>query len=558
MAQGNYEGISIRAAMEKINAKTNGWFLPNIQRQYVWGCRDSSEEYICLLVDSLMRGFPIGGLVLWETDEKVAYREFLGDYAVGSVAKIVPEERWGNNKFLVYDGQQRLQTLHSVLYHRFNGRVLYFNLLFDAKNADIDETGFYFKNANEIADAYSIAMPELTGKNTTEEKIALRRRLTRDTHLTEDELSLIETNFERLWAVFVDEELRSIAYFPVKSKNATAVNEVFRRLNTGGVPLTQLEMVLAKIKEKAPYFEEALCELTRKVREATGSPGYEFTAAEIVQLMYVLIFRTTRVDESRVEASQVSAFIEMLPHVEKVLPVFFKHFFYEGFHINAKWLVPRQQAVLPMLAYCVELERNGFHWEPQKLDMTAVRTYFIKSQLCDWNTQTMVTAFAKLSMDCAAQGKAFPIEEITQIAVGKNRTGDVYFYQLEGAVWFSLKILTPDRMYLFDDRTPQIDHIFPMALHAGQIDDVAYRTRVNVLWNMQPTPAELNNYKRAKPPVEFFKSAEGSPYLSSYDFLPDIDGEEFGDEIRFVGYRKNEMIQFIKSKYDIDLMANPC
>ncbi len=312
------------------------------------------------------------------------------------------------------------------------------------------------------------------------------------------------------------------------------------------------------ISPKRPYFEEALWELTRKVREATGSPGYEFTAAEIVQLMYVLIFRTTRVDESRVEASRASAFIEMLPHVEKVLPVFFKYFFYEGFHINAKWLVPRQQAVLPMLAYCVELERNGFRWEPQKLDMAAVRTYFIKSQLCDWNTQTMVTAFAKVSMDCAAQGEAFPIEKITHIAVDKNRTGDVYFYQLEGAVWFSLKILTPDRLYLFNDRAPQIDHIFPMALHSGQTDDVAYRTRVNVLWNMQPTPAGLNNYKRAKPPVEFFKSAEGSPYLSSYDFLPDIDGDEFGDEIRFVGYRKNEMIQFIKSKYDIDLKDNPC
>ena len=58
MSQGNYEGISIREAMEKINAKNNGWFLPNIQRQYVWGNRESSEEYICLLVDSLMRGFP--------------------------------------------------------------------------------------------------------------------------------------------------------------------------------------------------------------------------------------------------------------------------------------------------------------------------------------------------------------------------------------------------------------------------------------------------------------------------------------------------------------------
>lgn len=127
MALGNYEGISIRETMEKINNKNNGWFLPKTQRQYVWGGRDSSEEYICLLLDSLLKGYPIGGLVLWETDERIPFREFLSDYYGGAVARIVPEERWGCHKSLVYDGQQRLQTLYSVLYHQFNGRVLYFN-----------------------------------------------------------------------------------------------------------------------------------------------------------------------------------------------------------------------------------------------------------------------------------------------------------------------------------------------------------------------------------------------------------------------------------------------
>ena len=160
MAQVNYEGISIREALERINATSNGWFLPNIQRQYVWGSRDSSEEYICLLLDSLFRGYPIGGLVLWETDARVPFREFLRDYNVGSVARIVAEERWGYHTDLVYDGQQRLQTLFSVLYHKFNGRTLYFNLLFDATTAETDETGFFFKNSNEIPPQSSISMIE--------------------------------------------------------------------------------------------------------------------------------------------------------------------------------------------------------------------------------------------------------------------------------------------------------------------------------------------------------------------------------------------------------------
>lgn len=557
MAQGNYEGISIREAMDRINANVNGWFLPNIQRQYVWGSRDSSEEYICLLVDSLLRGYPIGGLVLWETDERVPYREFLRDYSVGSVAKIVPEERWSNNKFLVYDGQQRLQTLYSVLYHRFNGRVLYFNLLFDERQNEQDETGFYFKSSGEEPTHQELAIPELTGKSTIAEKISLRERLMCGTALSASEKTLIETNFERLWSVFVSPEVRSIAYFPVRSKTEVAVNEVFRRLNTGGMPLTQLEMVLAKLKEWDPYFEESLWELSRKIREATGTPGVEFSAHEIVQLMYLLMFRTTRVDVSRVTSGNIADLLEKFVHVQAVLPDCFKAFLYEEFHINAKWLLQRQQALLPILAYFVTLEEHGYVWSPYKLDLGAIRTYFIKSQLCDWNTQTMVTAFSNEAIDCAAKNAAFPLDAVTQIAIDKNRTGDVYFYQLEGPVWFSLKILTPSRLYLFNERMPQIDHIFPKALHDKMHDKAEYRQRVDVLWNMQPTPAGLNNFKRAKHPRDFFESGEGAAYVSAYDYLPELSSESFNDESRFIAFRREAMIRFMKNKYGIELKENP-
>lgn len=557
MPQGNYEGISVRDAMDRINAKNNGWFLPNIQRQYVWGNRESSEEYICLLVDSLMRGFPIGGLVLWETDEPVPYREFLTDYEVGSVAKIVPKEKWANHKFLVYDGQQRLQTLHSILYHRFNGRVLYYDLLFDPHENEIDETGFFFKNKNEEVAGTCIPLPELTGKSSGEEKIQLRRRLTKDDSLTEKQLNLIETNFDRLWSVFVGTELRSIAYFPIKSNSPAAVNEVFRRLNTGGISLTQLEMVLAKIKEISPYFEEELGALSKRIKEATGTPGYSFSAHEIVQLIYLIVFQTTRVDEERVRTGNLQELVDMLKWVQEVLPHFFKYFFFEGFRINAKWLILRHQAVLPILAYFVTLAKNGFKWKPEQIDVTNVRTYFIKSQLCDWNTQTMVTQFSRCAIESANDGCSFPLDEITQIAIDKNRTGDVFFYQLEGPIWFSLKILTPGREYLFDEQSPEIDHIFPKNLHKDMLDEAEYRERVDILWNMQPAPAGVNNHKRAQHPRDFFNSSEGNPYVKDYDFLPDLADELWDDAVRFIEHRKLRMVDFMRTRYKVDIKENP-
>ncbi len=170
----SYAGISVREALDKLNAPNNGWFLPQVQRQYVWGARHESEDYVCLLLDSLLKRYPIGGVVLWETDQEVPHRTFVGDYVPGQFARQVDKGRWGVHKALVYDGQQRLQTLYSVLRHHFNGRVLYYDLLFNVSSAESDETGFRFRDAGTVAKPCDQSMIELANKScNAKEKVAL-------------------------------------------------------------------------------------------------------------------------------------------------------------------------------------------------------------------------------------------------------------------------------------------------------------------------------------------------------------------------------------------------
>ena len=188
----------------------------------------------------------------------------------------------------------------------------------------------------------------------------------------------------------------------------------------GDAQLIQLELVLSRVKAESIFFEEDLWDITREIKEATN--GYEFRAYEIMHLIYLLVFKTTKVDESRVDKENVLNLIKMLDSVRVVLPHFFKFFLYEGFHINTKRLILRQQAILPMIVYCVTLYRQGYKWELYKINIKAMRTYFIKSQLCDWNTQTMVTAFSREAECAAIENKEFPIDAITAIAVEKHRT----------------------------------------------------------------------------------------------------------------------------------------
>ena len=58
-----------------------------------------------------------------------------------------------------------------------------------------------------------------------------------------------------------------------------------------------------------------------------------------MHLIYLLVFKTTKVGESRVDKENVLNLIKMLDSVRVVLPHFFKFFLYEGFHINTKRLI---------------------------------------------------------------------------------------------------------------------------------------------------------------------------------------------------------------------------
>jgi len=550
----SYVGISVREALDKLNAPNSGWFLPQVQRQYVWGARHESEDYVCLLLDSLLKRYPIGGVVLWETDQEVPYRRFVGDYAPGQFAHQVDKGLWGASKALVYDGQQRLQTLYSVLRHRFNGRVLHYDLLFDTSTAESDETGFLFRDENSVPDSRYLRMTALASmRRNADEQIRLEDRALAAAGDNTDAKFRIRRNLTELWQIFVDVNIKSIAYFLVKADTSKEVNEVFRRLNTGGIALTQLELVLGKIKAVQSDYEEKLWLLSEKIAKQSG--GIAFSSAGILQFFHLLAKNTIRIDEDRFGNDDIQAFQDVLQNDTEPLIELFSGYLNGLLNVNHSSIVPRWLAVLPIAAYLTERKRNRYEWRIRGLkaaELQQIHQYFLLSQFCDWNTQTMVNAFAREAVEYGKAGEAFPLQRIRQIAIGKNRTAELHEYQLLGQPWLATKVLMPSRSYVFHDNKPQVDHIFPLSL-AGQGE--AYRETVDVLWNFQPLPAEVNNYKRARHPKEFFKSADGRKYWASYDFIPDADSFLWNDYLAFVNNRKDKMLGALNDLYGLTLAA---
>jgi hypothetical protein len=222
------------------------------------------------------------------------------------------------------------------------------------------------------------------------------------------------------------------------------------------------------------------------------------------------------------------------------------------FKINNENIIPRWLAVLPIIVYITSLKQSGHVWQIKKMTLASIQNidkYFILSQFCDWNTQTMVNSFSLLAKESGANNELFPIDKISVLA-GKKRKINLQEDQFLSCLWLAIKILSPGRSYSFHANKPQIDHIFPLNL-SGQ--DENYKNLVDVIWNFQPMPAGINNYKRAKNPRDFFLSEEGSKYWKDYDFIPEPTSAEWNDVNEFITSRKKRMIDEIQTRYGLSL-----
>jgi len=557
----SYQSISVKETMDRINRAVNGWFLPSVQRPYVWGSRYESELYICKLFDSLLRGYPIGGLILWNTEEEIPYREFMKDYEIDTIPRSVDKGLWNRkDKWLVYDGQQRLQTLYSCLKYTFNNKILVFNLLFNMEKKDVDpnEMGFLFVEKNATIQPYYIRINELFSK-LPDEKVKYRREiLSKCDDLSDDDKNLIEDNLDELWNVFVDRDKKSLAYFPISDSDESMVNEIFQRLNMGGVALSQADLLFSRIKGIHYDFEEQLQDFSRKIYNNTDK-GYLFDAYNILQSIYLISKESIRVDPKKVNEKELNGFNEIWGKLETPLHDFFVDFIWGQFKINNNSIIPKKLALLPIIVYFYLAYNKGINFRKLAQDnILQLKQYLILSQINDWNLQSIVDNFTRLIRESIKKSDEFPLNQfISWLNETKKRNTELFEASFVDYQWFSLKILTPNRIYQFDPDArgrfnPEIDHIFPKNLERQSEE---YDKSVNMIWNMQPVKGDINNFKRRRHPKEFFSSDEGKKYINDYDFLPSLNlkDEIWDNPVKFINQRKGTMIEYFKNNYKLGL-----
>lgn len=566
----SFTSISVKEAIEKINATNNGWFLPYVQRSYVWGSRYESEKYICKLFDSILKGYPIGTLLVWNSSKKIPYHEFMQNYIDGQTAKQVDESLWTRpDKWLVYDGQQRLQTLYSCLKYSINERILIYNLKGAISSFINDQSGKDDEEDNDIESADKIWF-EFADKNCVpqgcisipklfiqdeDSKTKFRNEIKREIFLdiNENNEDYFEKVVDDLWDAFVRKEKKSLAYFPMDcSWKEEKVNDVFQRINMGGVPLSGADLLLSKIKQKSHDFEEKLQAKVKDIENNTA--GFSIEPNTILQIMNLIVRGRLKLDAEKISTEEIKQFPVILDNVLKTIDSFYKLFVFDKFQINKNSIIPSGQALFPLILYVYNKLLKGIQFRNiDDENITRMKQFFICSQINDWRTVFIIENGCRAALNADV---SFPLSEIEQLASSKGRFTGLSVKGMEGFRWFILKILTPQKVFSwgkFNGRyAPELDHIFPKKLKGMSTD---FAAKVDIVWNMQPVTGEINGSKLNANPKEFFMKNKDK--LKQYDYVPiDLNDSLWDDPDNFISARKEKMIKYFIETYKITPSRN--
>lgn len=202
--------------------------IPQFQREFVWDMQKSAN-----LMDSIIKGYPIGTFIFWKTKERLRSVRDVGNISL-------PEPSNGDFVNFVLDGQQRLTSLFAslkgIVITRERGRTDDYSNMFIDLNAKEDEQIVITDIENKIKGSY-IKITEL-----------LYGGLTFLASFPPEYLTKLEEYKKR-----IESYLFSIIY--LKEAPLDIATEVFTRINVGGKDLTLFEIMVAKTFDYESNFD---------------------------------------------------------------------------------------------------------------------------------------------------------------------------------------------------------------------------------------------------------------------------------------------------------------
>lgn len=244
--------MKISTALDKIDE--NQLFVPAFQREYVWR-RDDAKQ----LIDSLIKDYPTGTMLTWETNNPP---ELKGPHRY--------DEKQGAVRILL-DGQQRLTTLYMLIRGEVPPYYTVPEILHDTRGLHVNLETLELEYYKKLKMQHDPLWQNLTD-------IFQRRIRAKDVVRTLEEYG---EEVPRDRDDKIDDNMRSIERIldrefpeqtiPIKASIREAI-DIFYKVNSSGVSLTEAELALAQI---SGYWPQARDTFKAKLA-ALEARGYVF------------------------------------------------------------------------------------------------------------------------------------------------------------------------------------------------------------------------------------------------------------------------------------------
>lgn len=279
--------FTINHLIEKIDSGELG--LPELQRPFIW-----SDAKVRDLFDSMMRGYPIGYLMLWESPA-LDKKKYIGIEAHAN----------GEPRDVIIDGQQRLTSLYAVM----KGKKV-INSKYEGKNIIISYNPLI--NKFDVGDQakkrdpewiYNISELYISGDSYSFTSQFFERlqegRAKKGEEITPEERKTIPNNISAV----LNLKDRKLSVFDIKSSaEEEDVSEIFVRVNSGGIALKQNDFILTLL---SLYWDEGRRQIEQFCRESTTPPKSGVTSynniTDILPQDIVRVFIAYAFDRARLK-----------------------------------------------------------------------------------------------------------------------------------------------------------------------------------------------------------------------------------------------------------------
>lgn len=513
---GQFRDISIKNVIEELN---QSYFLPDIQREYVW-LRKAKEKKIEQLFDSILRGYPIGSFLFWklkkddietnkdadENSEKLNFQlyKFIENYDERHThnEKVNIEQINSNDLSIVLDGQQRLTSLYIGLKgtrtlkkpkawwdnpNAFEEKQLFINLRYqpNEENPDdnydfdflkkkvvpkIDENNYWFK-VGDILELGSIVS------------------YSRENNLSDTEAEILE----KLKDAFCTKSL--ISYFEETEKNLDKVLKIFIRVNSGGTQLSYSDLLMSILTAN---FSTDIRDLMNKFVDSIRDQGFGVMGRDQVLKTCLLltesnhIFQLKNFSKSNINKIEDN-WIKITDTIFKAINLL-KEFGYSN-RLSSGY-------ILSVVAYYIFKKENL-----TKEDKEQLLRFVRNAQITSYFTTSLdgkLEVVAKILRSSENFGEINNKLETSKVQPLKISSEDIdgYVHYQYGnpAILPILQILYPNLDY--KNSTFHIDHIYPKSKFKVKNTelDQDYVNEANFLYNLQLLQGEENIAKKAKDP----------------------------------------------------------